>query len=180
MLTTSTQIESLCSPVTNSTLRISLFLALTYIHRCRFPSPLFRPMASMTSRELRKQRREDERKSKNSLTGKAAVPPLPHQRIVRSAVLPASRSPNGSHPFRGNRSHRPRTSHGKAICSGNSLKHGLACGRVIIPGEDPAEFEALLSGLMRRTCSRQPNRISPGPADGSILVAHAARNPFAK
>jgi hypothetical protein len=41
----------------------------------------------------------------------------------------------------------PRTANGKAISSGNSLKHGLASGRVIIPGEDPAEFEALLNDL---------------------------------
>ncbi len=41
----------------------------------------------------------------------------------------------------------PRTAHGKAVSSGNSLKHGLASGRIIIPGEDPAGFEALLTDL---------------------------------
>jgi hypothetical protein len=32
--------------------------------------------------------------------------------------------------------------------SGNSLKHGLAAPRLIIPGEDPAAFEALLADLL--------------------------------
>src|SRR6185437_5326636 len=41
----------------------------------------------------------------------------------------------------------PRTPQGKTISSGNSLKHGLASGRLIIPGEDPAEFDALLNDL---------------------------------
>ena len=42
----------------------------------------------------------------------------------------------------------PRSPEGKTISSGNSLKHGLASGRVIIPGEDPAEYEALLQELL--------------------------------
>jgi hypothetical protein len=41
----------------------------------------------------------------------------------------------------------PRTPGGKATSSANSLKHGLASGRLIIPGEDAADFEALLSDL---------------------------------
>jgi hypothetical protein len=42
----------------------------------------------------------------------------------------------------------PRTAEGKATSSANSLKHGLASGRVIIPGEDPAGFEVLLADLV--------------------------------
>ena len=42
----------------------------------------------------------------------------------------------------------PRTQEGKVTSSGNSLKHGLASGRVIIPGEDPAAFEALFADLV--------------------------------
>ncbi len=42
----------------------------------------------------------------------------------------------------------PRTVEGKTASSGNSLKHGLASCRVIIPGEDPADFEALLADLI--------------------------------
>jgi hypothetical protein len=42
----------------------------------------------------------------------------------------------------------PRTSEGKLASSRNSLKHGLASAQLIIPGEDPAAFDALLSGLL--------------------------------
>jgi len=41
----------------------------------------------------------------------------------------------------------PRSIEGKATSSGNSLKHGLASGRIIVPGEDPAGFEVLLTDL---------------------------------
>jgi hypothetical protein len=45
-----------------------------------------------------------------------------------------------------NKSTGPRTPEGKAIASRNSLKHGLASSQLIIPGEDPAAFEAMLAG----------------------------------
>ena len=41
----------------------------------------------------------------------------------------------------------PRTAAGKAASSKNSFKHGLASGRILIEGEDPAAFEALVSDL---------------------------------
>ena len=41
----------------------------------------------------------------------------------------------------------PRTQAGKAASSKNSFKHGLASGRILIEGEDPAEFEALVADL---------------------------------
>ncbi len=46
------------------------------------------------------------------------------------------------------RSTGPRTSTGKATSSRNSFKHGLASGQLIIPGEDAAEYEALLNALL--------------------------------
>jgi hypothetical protein len=42
----------------------------------------------------------------------------------------------------------PRTPTGKLASSRNSLKHGLASGQLIIPGEDPAEFDSLLQSLL--------------------------------
>jgi hypothetical protein len=42
----------------------------------------------------------------------------------------------------------PRTAAGKTISSQNALKHGLASGTLFIPGEDPAVFEALLTGFL--------------------------------
>ena len=42
----------------------------------------------------------------------------------------------------------PRTPTGKCTSSRNALKHGLAAGTLIIPGEDPAAFESLLESLL--------------------------------
>ncbi len=42
----------------------------------------------------------------------------------------------------------PRSVEGKLASSRNSLKHGLASGELIIPGEDRAAFEALLNDLL--------------------------------
>ncbi len=42
----------------------------------------------------------------------------------------------------------PVTASGKMASSRNSLKHGLASGEIIIPGEDPAAFDALLHDLL--------------------------------
>ena len=41
----------------------------------------------------------------------------------------------------------PRTQAGKAASSKNSFKHGLASGRILIEGEDPAAFETLVADL---------------------------------
>src|SRR5207249_4340487 len=42
----------------------------------------------------------------------------------------------------------PRTLDGKLASSRNSLKHGLASCTLLIPGEDPAEFEAHRDALL--------------------------------
>jgi len=41
----------------------------------------------------------------------------------------------------------PRTEEGKAASSMNSLKHGLTAATVILPGEDPAEYQAFATGM---------------------------------
>ena len=43
----------------------------------------------------------------------------------------------------------PRTDKGKAISSQNALKHGLTAKTVLIPGEDPAEYEKFSAGLVK-------------------------------
>jgi hypothetical protein len=43
----------------------------------------------------------------------------------------------------------PRSLAGKAISSQNALKHGLASGRIIIEGEDPAEYQVALDGFLQ-------------------------------
>ncbi len=45
------------------------------------------------------------------------------------------------------RSTGPRTEQGKATSSRNALRHGLTAVTVLVPGEDPAEYEALSSGM---------------------------------
>ena len=42
----------------------------------------------------------------------------------------------------------PRTDAGKAISSMNSLKHGLTSRRVVLPGEDQADFDRLHNQLL--------------------------------
>jgi len=41
----------------------------------------------------------------------------------------------------------PKTEPGKAASSQNSLKHGLTAKTVLLPGEDPAEYQALTQGM---------------------------------
>ena len=41
----------------------------------------------------------------------------------------------------------PKSAAGKQVARMNALKHGLQSEHVVIPGEDPEEFEALLSGI---------------------------------
>ncbi len=41
----------------------------------------------------------------------------------------------------------PKTAQGKQVARMNALKHGLQAERVVIPGEDPEEFDALYQSL---------------------------------
>jgi hypothetical protein len=41
----------------------------------------------------------------------------------------------------------PRTADGKARSARNNFRHGLASGRLIVPGEDPTDFDELFEGL---------------------------------
>ncbi|HEY7305846.1 MAG TPA: hypothetical protein VH601_17100 [Bryobacteraceae bacterium] len=129
----------------------------------------------MTSRELRKQRREAERKARKlayqesrhqSSAAMPEVTSIPNSesvdeftveeqeemmalraRVHARAGLSSSSESTLAPEFKPGPT-GPRTPEGKTISSGNSLKHGLASGRLIIPGEDPAEFEALLNDLI--------------------------------
>ncbi len=62
----------------------------------------------------------------------------------------AAASPNRAEINRANAQHAtgPTSPSGKLASSRNSLKHGLASGTLLIPGEDPAAFESLLRGLL--------------------------------
>ncbi len=130
----------------------------------------------MTARELRNRRRAEERKARKSEQKQLAPlsgPPIPapthhglgvspetlaefgpeliaqansiRDRVHRSAPepLPTPRAAT----FSPGQSTGPRSSTGKATSSRNSFKHGLASGQIVVPGEDPAAFDALLADL---------------------------------
>ena len=49
-----------------------------------------------------------------------------------------------------------RTEAGKAASSQNSLKHGLASGTLLIAGEDPAGYDALVADFIRQHHPQTP------------------------
>jgi hypothetical protein len=54
----------------------------------------------------------------------------------------------------------PVTEAGKAISSRNNLRHGLASGMLIIEGEDPAEYQALLDSYLAEHNPTTPTEIA--------------------
>ena len=126
-------------------------------------------MNLMTSRELRKQRREAERKARKLeyQQSRAAAAALEDTCRAGSPDAEPVAEPAFASPARTGAT-GPTTPEGKAISSANSLKHGLASGRPIIPGEDPAEFEALLSHLT--------NEHAPAGETESLLVRQMAQS----
>src|SRR5256885_7632534 len=51
----------------------------------------------------------------------------------------------------------PRTDAGKSASRFNALQHGLDAKSVIIPGEDPAEYDALAGGYRDEFCPATPS-----------------------
>jgi hypothetical protein len=62
----------------------------------------------------------------------------------------------------------PRTAEGKAISSRNSTKHGLSSKQIVIPGEDPADYDAHRAELV--------STLKPANAVESDLVEELAAN----
>jgi hypothetical protein len=127
----------------------------------------------MTSRQLRKHRRAEERRQrkierKSEALAAPTASPVPRavspeileefgpeliaqanamrERVHRGALRRSE--PTHSPTVPPARFGGPRTPEGKAISSRNSLKHGLASGQILINGEDPAAYQALLAGLL--------------------------------
>jgi hypothetical protein len=48
----------------------------------------------------------------------------------------------------------PKTPEGKATSSANSTKHGFQSASVLLPGEDPADYQALLDELTQHFSAR--------------------------
>ncbi|HEY3938336.1 MAG TPA: hypothetical protein VGL97_12955 [Bryobacteraceae bacterium] len=118
----------------------------------------------MTSRELRTRRRAEERKASKLARKQLAVaqpneiqpaapslptPPLPEIGEIGFVPQNASALSRRAETNRRNARHStgPRTMDGKLASSRNSTKHGLTSGQIIIAGEDPAAFDALLAAF---------------------------------
>ena len=88
----------------------------------------------------RQQRRQEERKAR-----KAA---LKTQTVTEGNTTAAA---NRAEVNRQNAQHStgPRTAEGKTASSQNAFKHGLYSKQLILPGEDPAELDALRADLRR-------------------------------
>lgn len=71
-----------------------------------------------------------------------------------------------------NKSTGPRTEAGKQKSSQNALRHGLASGTILIPGEDPEEFASLHDGLL--------DQYQPANTTETILVHDMARHHWLK
>lgn len=137
----------------------------------------------MTSRQARKQRREEGRKAKKAAYKASlqtvAAPPAPpisdleeefspeflaEARAIRERVarrVEANRA-NATH------STGPVSPLGKLASSRNSLKHGLASGTLIIPGEDRTDFESLLESLL--------NDHQPASSTEELLIQEMAQS----
>ena len=61
----------------------------------------------------------------------------------------------------------PRTDEGKAASSHNALRHGLTSAQVILPGENPAEFDQLRDSLFEAH--------QPAPGLESVLLDQVAQ-----
>lgn len=96
----------------------------------------------MRPRSIRRAAERTQRK----LARKAVKSELSTQTSELSIPIPLTRAEIN----RANAEHStgPRSTTGKLASSRNSLKHGLASGELIIPGEDPAAFESLLHDLV--------------------------------
>ena len=70
----------------------------------------------------------------------------------------------------------PRTDEGKAIASQNSLKHGLASGTLLIPGEDPAAYEALVADFIAQHQGTVTFESTPAKTYFSILLPVKGRD----
>ncbi len=97
----------------------------------------------MTTRQLRTQRRAAERREQ-----KLARKMENQNDSQQQAAAPAPCTRADINRINSQNSTGPRTSEGKLASSRNSFKHGLASAQLIIPGEDPAAFDALLADLL--------------------------------
>ncbi len=111
----------------------------------------------MTSRQARKQRREEEREAAKLAYQQSRIVAAPacqtddefSPEFIAEAQATRQRIEACILTNRANALHStgPRSAEGKLASSRNSLKHGLASGQLIVSGEDPAEYDSLLQCL---------------------------------
>lgn len=75
-------------------------------------------------------------------------------------------------PKHSHKSTGPRTASGKAASSQNALRHGLASGTILIPGEDPEQLATLQQALIEQH--------KPATAVEELLVHDMATNHWLK
>src|SRR4051812_47368450 len=69
-------------------------------------------------------------------------------KIVRTETIMTTQKKTEANRMNALQSTGPRTDQGKALASGNAIKHGYYAGRVL-PGEDKEKFQRLLEDLHR-------------------------------
>ena len=102
----------------------------------------------------RQQRRQEERKArKAALKNQSSQTKTVSREATAAAPQPESFTTSATRAAinRANAQHStgPRTTEGKAASSQNAFKHGLYSRQLILPGEDPAELDALRADLRR-------------------------------
>jgi hypothetical protein len=117
----------------------------------------------MTTRQLRTQRRAAERREQ-----KLARKIGNQSDSQQQAPAPAPSTRAETNRANSQNSTGPRTPEGKLASSRNSFKHGLASAQLIIPGEDPAAFDALLTDLLAEH--------QPANASEQLLVLEMAQS----
>jgi hypothetical protein len=72
----------------------------------------------------------------------------------------------------------PVTPAGKTIASGNSRKHGLTSKHTVLPGEDPAEYDALRESIIKQyaPANETERTLTEEVASGSWRLARARRH----
>jgi hypothetical protein len=142
----------------------------------------------MSPRQARRERRQAERRAKKAESKRlntarfipAPVPVSSESAVFRFVSQPSPEpipAPLGDASRqrrreinRANAQHStgPRSQTGKLASSRNSLKHGLASGTLIIPGEDRAAFEELQAALLEEH--------QPATANETLLITEMAQS----
>src|SRR5690348_3954742 len=119
----------------------------------------------MTPRQARRERREAERKAKKVELKRVKAAAAEIGFVSQTA---ASMKRAEINRLNAQHSTGPRTQQRNVASSRNSLKHGLASGELIIPGQDRTGFDALLRDLIEDR--------EPANATEQLLVTEMAQS----